>query len=99
MILSYSSQHRLCSLSGSDSLEIEQSARTEWKANRVPITMSRMEVAINRTSDQDQTWRTSQNDSLTCIEGQLCEKPGRQHSLDESAETRNVVESQTQVKS
>ena len=97
MILSYSSQHRLCSLSGSDSLEIEQSARTEWKANRVPITMSRMEVAINRTSDQ--TRRTSQNDSLTCIEGQLCEKPGRQHSLDKSAETRNDVESQTQVKS
>ena len=97
MILSYSSQRRRCSLSGSDSLEIEQSARTEWKANRVPITMSRMEVAINRTSDQ--TRRTSQNDSLTCIEGQLCEKPGRQHSLDKSAETRNDVESQTQVKS
>ncbi|KAF8504747.1 hypothetical protein F5888DRAFT_780649 [Russula emetica] len=40
-------------LSGPDSSE--RSGRIEWKANRVPITLSRMEVAINRTSDQDQT--------------------------------------------
>jgi hypothetical protein len=42
-----------------------------------------MEVATNRTSDQDQTLQKSQNGSLACIEGKLCEKPGR---LDESAE-------------
>ncbi|KAF8504745.1 hypothetical protein F5888DRAFT_1886812 [Russula emetica] len=82
-------------LSGPDSSE--RSGRIEWKANRVPITLSRMEVAINRTSDQDQTPQTSQSGSLAYIEGQLCEKPGRQRRLDESAE--NDVESQTQVSS
>ena len=85
---------RCCRLSGLDSSE--QSGAIEWKANRVPIAMS-MEVAINMTSDQDQTQQTSQNCSLSCIEGQLCEKTGRQHKLDESVEID--VESQTQVSS
>ncbi|KAN0125627.1 hypothetical protein V8E52_000834 [Russula decolorans] len=76
----------------------KRSGRIEWKANRVSITLSNMEAAINsRTSGQDQTPQTSQNGSHACIEGQLCEKPGRQHRLDESAE--NDVESQTQVSS
>jgi len=75
----------------------ERSGRIEWKAKRVPITLRDMEVAINRTFDQDQTPQTSQNGSHTCIEGQPCEKPGRQCRLDESAE--NDVESQTQVSS
>jgi len=81
-------------LSGLDSSK--RSGRIEWKANRVPITLSNMEVAINsRASGQDQTPQTNQNGSHACIEGQLCEKPSRQRRLDESAE--NDVESQTQV--
>ena len=60
----------------------ERSGRTEWKANRVPITVSSGEVAINETSDQDQTQQIGQNGSLVCNEGQLCEKSGRQHRLD-----------------
>ncbi|KAN0125617.1 hypothetical protein V8E52_000824 [Russula decolorans] len=82
-------------LSGPDSSE--RSSRIERKANKVPITLSSMEVAINRTSDQDQTPQTSQNGSHACIEGQMCEKPGRQRRFDESA--ANDVESQTQVSS
>ena len=70
-----------------------RSDRTEWKANRVPIAVSRIEVAINRTSDQDQTRQTSQDGSIACIDGHLCEKPVRQLGVDESAE--NDVESQT----
>ena len=85
---------RFCRLSGSDSSE--QSGGIEWKANRVPIAVS-MKVAINRTSDQDQTQQMSQNCSLACIEGQQCEKAGRQHKLDESVEID--VESQMQVSS
>jgi len=53
-------------------LDSEGSDRVVWKANRGPITVSRMEVAISRTSDQDQTpqtWQTSQNGSLARIEG------------------------------
>ena len=69
----------------------------EWRANQVPITLSPMEVTINRTSDQDHTPRTSENGSLACIEEQLCEKPGKQHGLDESAE--NDVECQIQASS
>jgi hypothetical protein len=70
-------------LGGLDSSE--QSGRIEWTANRVPFTLSRMEAATNKTSDQDQTPQRSQNGSIVCIEGQLCEseKPDR---LDESAE-------------
>ena len=90
---------RCCNLSGLDSSE--RSGRTEWKANIVPNPMSRMEVAINRTFDEDQTQQSSQNGSLAYIEGQLCEKPstGRrrqqsQHRPDESAEDN--VEFQTQ---
>ena len=54
-----------------------------------------MEVAINRTSDEDQAQQTSQKGSLAYIEGHLCEKPGRQPVLDESA--GSDLESQTQV--
>jgi hypothetical protein len=86
---------RCCSLNGLDSSE--PSGLVEWNANRVPITLSRLEVAIHRTSNQDQTPRTSQNGSLACIEGQLCEKPDGQRRLDESAD--DDVESQTQVSS
>jgi len=82
-------------VSGPDSSE--RSGRIERKANRVPITLSSMEVAINRTSDQDQTPQTSQNGSHACIERQLCEKPGGQRRFDESG--ANDVESQTQVSS
>ena len=85
---------RCSRVNGLDSTE--QSGRIEWKANRVPIAVS-MEVAINRTSDQDQTQQRSQNCSLACIEGQQCEKAGRQHKLDESME--NDVESQMQATS
>ena len=69
----------------------------EWRANQVPITLSRVQVTINKTSDQDHTPQTSQNGSLPCIEGQLCEKPGKQRGLDESAE--NDVECQRQASS
>ena len=74
----------------------EQSGPIEWKSNRVPIAVS-MEVAISRTSDQDQTQQTSQNSSLAFTEGQLREKAGGQYKLDESAE--NDVESQMQASS
>ncbi|KAF8504759.1 hypothetical protein F5888DRAFT_781973 [Russula emetica] len=76
-------------LSGPDSSK--RSGRIEWKANRVPITLSRMEVAINsRTSDQDQTPQTSQNGSLAYIEGQVCEKPGGQRKLEENVGYHDV---------
>jgi hypothetical protein len=75
----------------SDHVSLQRSGRIEWQASRVPITPSRMEVAVNTTSDQDQTPQTSQNGSVACIEGRLCEKPGRQRRLDECAE--NDVES------
>ena len=68
----------------------------EWRANQVPITLSRVQV-INKTSDQDHTPQTSENGSLACIEGQLCEKPDKQRGLDESAE--NDVECQRQASS
>ena len=86
---------RCCSLDELDSNE--RSGRIEWKANRVPITLSGVEVAISRTSDQDQMPQTGQNGLHACIEGQLCEKNGGQCRLDESGE--NDVESQTQVSS
>ena len=85
---------RCCRLSGLDSSE--QSGPIEWKANRVSVAMS-MDVAINKTFDQDQSQQTSHNGSLAFIEGQLCEKAGRQHKPDESA--ANDLESQTQVSS
>jgi len=43
-------------LSGLDSSE--RSGHVEWEANRGPITVRRMEVAISNTSDQDQTLQT-----------------------------------------
>ena len=87
---------RCRSLNGLDNSE--RSGRIEWRANRVPNTLSDMEVAINGTSDQDKTPQTIQNGShVAFIEGQLCEKPGRQSSLGESVE--NDVECQAQVSS
>ncbi|KAI0278274.1 hypothetical protein BGY98DRAFT_549412 [Russula aff. rugulosa BPL654] len=82
-------------LSGLDSSE--RSGRIEWRANQVPITLSHVEVTINRTSDQNHTPQTSENGSLACIEEQLCEKPDKQRGLDESAE--NDVECQRQASS
>ncbi|KAI0282830.1 hypothetical protein BGY98DRAFT_62818 [Russula aff. rugulosa BPL654] len=55
-------------LNGFDSSE--RSYPIEWKVNStVPITLSRMEVAITRTFDQDQMPQKSQNGSPACIEG------------------------------
>jgi hypothetical protein len=45
-----------------------------------------MEVAINRTYEQDQTSQTSQHGTLFSVEGQLCEKPVRQPGLDDDAQ-------------
>ena len=86
---------RCCSVSGLESNE--RSGRLEWRVNPVPITLSRVEVTINRTCDQDRTPQTCQNGSLACIEERLWEKPGKQCELDESAE--NGVECQRQASS
>ena len=59
--------------------------------------LSRVQVTVNRTSDQDHMPQTSENGSLACIEEQLYEKPGKQRGLDESAE--NDVECQRQASS
>lgn len=57
-----------------------------------------MEMAVNRTSDQDQTPQTNQNGLLASTEGQLCEKLGRQYILDESSE-KDVGSDEKQVSS
>jgi hypothetical protein len=41
--------------------------------------LSRLEVAINKTYEQEQTQKMS--DSLIIVEGQLCDKPARQSTL------------------
>jgi hypothetical protein len=74
-------------MSGLDSRE--RRGRIESSANGVPIELTRVEVTINRTSDQDHTPQMSRNGSLACIEEQLCEKPGNQHGLDGS--TENII--------
>ena len=86
---------RCCSVSGLETSE--RGGRLEWRVNRVPITLSCVEVTTNRTYDQDQTPQTSQNGSLACIGKQLCEKPGKQYGLDESA--KNDEECQRQASS
>ena len=68
-----------------------------WKENRVPITLSGMEITINRTSDEGQTRQTSQNGSLAYTEGQECKTPGKQDMVDE--DVGYDVESQTQISS
>ena len=72
-------------MNGLDSTE--RSGRMEWRAHRVPITLNRVQVTINRTSDQDLTPQMGQNGSHACIEEQMCEnfKPGKQRGLDENA--------------
>ncbi|KAF8504385.1 hypothetical protein F5888DRAFT_739430 [Russula emetica] len=65
----------------SDPTSLQGSGRNEWKGNTPPVKLaplSRMEVAINRTYEQDQTLQTSQYGSSICVEGQSCEKPTRQ---------------------
>jgi hypothetical protein len=50
-----------CRISDHVSLQFEGSGRMEYKTNRVPITptlLSRVEVAINSTYEQDQTLQT-----------------------------------------
>ena len=85
-----------CSPNGLDSIERPGSDRIEWRVHRVPITLNRVQVTINRTSDQDLTPQMSQNGSHACIEEQMCEdlKPGKQRGLDE-----NDVECQEQASS
>jgi hypothetical protein len=74
--------------------------RTEWKANRVPITrtqLSSMEVAIPDMYEQDETPQMSQyssSGSFIDVEGQLYEKPAGQPRLDENVE--NGVDSATE---
>jgi hypothetical protein len=74
--------------------------RTEWKANRVPITrtqLSSMEVAIPDMYEQDETPQMSQyssSGSFIDVEGQLYEKPAGQSRLDENVE--NGVDSATE---
>lgn len=66
--------------------------RTEWKANRVPITraqLSRMEVAIPEMYEQDETPQMSQHSSagsLIDVEGQLYERPAGLPRPDENVE-------------
>ena len=71
--------------------------RMGWRANRIPIMPSGMEMTINRTSDEDQTRQTSQNGSLAYTGGQVCKTPDKQDRLDEVA--GYDVESQTQISS
>ena len=67
-------------------------SRTEWKANKVPITrtqLSCMEVAIPDMYEQDETTQMSQHSpagSIVDVEGQLYGKPAGQIRFDETAE-------------
>ena len=83
---------RCCRPSGLDS--VERSGRLEWNANPVPIALTRVEVTINRTTDQDLTPQTSRNGSLACIEEQLFEKSGKRRGLDESGANDVVCQRQ-----
>ena len=67
------------------------------KENSVPITLSVMEIAINRTSDEDQMRQASQNGSLAYTKGQACKTPGKQDRFDE--DVGYDVEPQTQISS
>ena len=70
-----------------------------WRANKVafiPTPVSRqVEVVINSNCEQDRTLGASQNNSLSDIEGKLCEKSVRRPALDDDVE--NVVEPPTQL--
>jgi hypothetical protein len=78
----------------SDPIGVQRSGPIEWKGNTASTKLSRMEVAINRTYEQDQTPQTSQYGSLVSAEGQSCEKPTRERRFDE--DTENGVGSLTQ---
>ena len=70
-----------------------------WRANKVaftPTPVSRqVEVVINSNCEQDRTLGASQNNSLSEVEGKLCEKSVRRPALDDDVE--NGVEPPTQL--
>ncbi len=73
----------------SDAISLRGNSRVEWKAtNTAPTTispLSHMEIAINRTYDQDQIPQTSQFGSFISVEGQSCGKPSSEPEFDENA--------------
>lgn len=71
------------------SREPGSSQAIEWRSKNVGLKrppVSRMEVIINTTCEQDQTLGVSQDDSLTDVEGQLCDKPVRRPALEDGVE-------------